>query len=74
MLSLIKGGEPLRPVAEGNLLQLDGSGGVAVIAVRLARARSQCRFAPPLIHFIPELLTYSVSLFLERQCDRSLRP
>ena len=37
------------------------------------RARSHCRFAPPLIHFITDLLTYSVPLFLKRQCDRTLR-
>ena len=36
------------------------------------RARSHCRFAPPLIHFTPEVLTYSVPLFLKRQCDRTL--
>jgi ankyrin repeat protein len=36
------------------------------------RARSHCRFASPLIHFTPELLTYSVPLFLKRQCDRTL--
>jgi hypothetical protein len=35
------------------------------------RARSHCRFAPPLIHFIPYLLTYSVPLSLKRQCDRT---
>ena len=29
------------------------------------RARSHCRFAPQLIHFLPDLLTYSVSLFLK---------
>ena len=29
------------------------------------RARSHCRFAPPLIHFIPDLLPYSVPLFAE---------
>ena len=27
---------------------------------------------PPLIHFIPDSLTYSVHLFLKRQCDRTL--
>jgi hypothetical protein len=37
-----------------------------------ARARSHCHFVPPLIHFIPDLLTYSVPLFLKRQCDRTL--
>jgi hypothetical protein len=36
-----------------------------------ARARSHCRFVPPLIHCIPDLLTYSVPLFLKRQCDRT---
>ena len=34
------------------------------------RARSHCRFAPPLIHFIPDSLTYSVPLFLKQQYDR----
>jgi ankyrin repeat protein len=36
------------------------------------RARSHCRVALPLIHFIPDSLTYSMSLFLKRQCDRTL--
>jgi hypothetical protein len=37
------------------------------------KARSHCRFVLlPLIHFIPESLTYSVPLFLKRQCDRTL--
>jgi hypothetical protein len=35
------------------------------------RARSQCRFVPPLVHFVPESLTYSVPLSLKRQCDRT---
>jgi hypothetical protein len=30
-----------------------------------------CRFAPPLIHFIPDSLRYSVSLLLNRQCGRA---
>jgi hypothetical protein len=37
-----------------------------------ARARSHCRFVLPLIHFIPDSLTYSVPLYLKRQCDRTL--
>jgi hypothetical protein len=37
-----------------------------------ARARSHCRFVLPLIHFIPESLTYAVPLFLRRQCGRAL--
>jgi hypothetical protein len=36
------------------------------------RAPSHCRSAPPPIHFIPYSLTYSVPLFLKRQCDRTL--
>ena len=35
------------------------------------RARSHCRFVPPLTHFIPDELTYSVPLFLNRQCGRT---
>jgi hypothetical protein len=35
------------------------------------RARSHCRFAPPLTHFIPDSPTSSVPLFLKRQCDRT---
>jgi hypothetical protein len=37
-----------------------------------ARARSHCRFVPPFIHFIPNSLSYSVPLYLKRQCDRTL--
>jgi hypothetical protein len=37
-----------------------------------ARARSHCRFVPPLLRFIPVSLTYSVPLSLKRQCDRTL--
>jgi hypothetical protein len=35
-------------------------------------ARSHYRAVSPLIHFTPESLTYSVPLFLKRQCDRTL--
>jgi hypothetical protein len=38
----------------------------------LARARSHCRFVPPLIHFTPDSLRDLVPLFLKRQCDRTL--
>jgi hypothetical protein len=37
----------------------------------LTRARSHCRFVPPLIHCAPYSLTYLVPLFLSRQCDRT---
>jgi hypothetical protein len=36
-----------------------------------ARARSHCRFVLPPIHFIPDSLTYSVSLSLKRPRDRT---
>ena len=36
------------------------------------RVRSHCHFAPPLIHFVADLLTCSVPLYLKRQCDRTL--
>jgi hypothetical protein len=35
-----------------------------------AGARSHCRFAPPLVLFIPDSLPYLVPRFLNRQCDR----
>ena len=38
------------------------------------RARSHCRFALPLIHFVPDSPRYSVPLLLKRQCDRTPRP
>jgi hypothetical protein len=37
------------------------------------RARSHCRLAPPLIHFIPDFRTAWVPTFLKRQCDRTLQ-
>ena len=42
-------------------------------AVDLSRARPHIRFAPPLVHSIPDPLKYSVPLFLKRQCDRRWR-
>jgi hypothetical protein len=38
----------------------------------VVRARSHCRFVLLLIQFIPNSLTYSVPLYLKRQCDRTL--
>ena len=50
-----------------------GGGGGQDAAVRGGdRARSHCRFAPPLTHFMSCFLTYSVPLFLNRQCGRTL--
>ena len=40
-------------------------------AAPAGRARSHRRFVPPFIHFISGSLTYSVLLFLKRQCDRT---
>ena len=36
------------------------------------KAGSHCRFALPLVRFIPDLLTCSVHFFLKQQCDRTL--
>jgi hypothetical protein len=36
------------------------------------RARSHCRVVRPLIRLIPAPRTYSVPIFLKRQCDRTL--
>jgi hypothetical protein len=47
-------------------------GGAGAVGRGAARARSHCRVAPPLIHFIPDSLTYSVPLSLKRQSDRTL--
>jgi hypothetical protein len=51
---------------------------VAECSLRLAefeaahKARSHCRFVLPFTRFIRYSLTYSVPLFLKRQCDRTL--
>jgi hypothetical protein len=66
---------PQRPRRAGGR---PGACGVSAPAVRgpalrgLQRARSRCRFALPLIHFIPYSRTGSAPLFLKRQCDRTL--
>jgi hypothetical protein len=58
-----------------------GAGGAADLALHRreprqprggARARPRCRFAPPLVHFPPYSLTYSVPRFLKWQYDRTL--
>ena len=41
------------------------------VQVGLPRARPPCRFARPLIHGIPDSLTYSAPLFLKRRRDRT---
>jgi hypothetical protein len=38
----------------------------------LHRVRSHCRFAPPLIHYMPDSRTYFVPMFLNRQRDGTL--
>ena len=58
-------GVPTERAAFDDLLRGGGPGGAA-------RAQSHCRVVPPRIHFIPDSLTYSVPLFLNRQCDRTL--
>ena len=48
-----------------------GSGAFTLDLTGEPRARARCCFVTPLIHFIPELLAYSVRLLLKRQCDRT---
>ena len=49
-------------VTEMTVLDYDGE-----LAEGEHRARLHCRFVLPLIHFIPDSLTYSVPLILKRQ-------
>jgi hypothetical protein len=54
------------------LFQRPGDGdGARLAAVVLGLGRIVA-LPPPLIRFIPDSLTYSVPLFLKRQCDRTL--
>ena len=48
-----------------------GSGAFTLDLTGELRARSHCRFVIPLIHFMPDSLTYSVLLYLKRHCDRT---
>jgi hypothetical protein len=57
--------------AEGHLLNNDVAAATITVTGGEGGARSHYRFALPLIHFIPGSLTYSVPLFLKRQCDRT---
>ena len=62
---------PPRPRADPRPSACGGALGLWARPRGRVRARSHCRFVP-LILFIPDSLTYSVSLFLKRQCDRTL--
>ena len=55
-----------------SLQMLDRALGIAEAPDGANRARLHGCFVPPLIHFIPHSLTYSVHLFLKRQCDRTI--
>jgi hypothetical protein len=59
-----------RPKAGARFLELTAT--AAAASGGESRTGSHCRFAPPLIHFIPYSLTYSVPLFMKRQCGRIL--
>jgi hypothetical protein len=70
------GGAGGRAGARGPFRRAAGAAGArGAAAARLrgggARARSHARFVPPLIHFMPDSRTYSVPLYLKRQCDRT---
>jgi hypothetical protein len=78
------GAAALLASAEGMLalrqLRLEGTVASAAMAAAALfalegggfRARSHCRFVLLLIHFVPHSLTYSLHLFLKRQCDQTL--
>jgi hypothetical protein len=74
---LENGTQPFTPPLAAHMLcylqDMDGPGGplMAVPGSHRSdfgdhRTRSHCRFVPPLIHFIPYSLAYSVPLFLKR--------
>ena len=66
--------EPAAVEAEGvpiEQLQAEHAAMLAALGGGSGRARSHCRFAQPLILFIPDSLTYSVPLFMKRQRDRT---
>jgi hypothetical protein len=48
-----------------------GCRGAARRDLLCSRVRSQCRFAPPRNHLIPDARNDSAPLFLKRQCDRA---
>jgi sucrose-6-phosphate hydrolase SacC (GH32 family) len=54
-------GQALKPDGTTSCPDIDGCfTGSATIGDGVPRARSHCRFVPPLIHFIKDSLTYSV--------------
>jgi hypothetical protein len=56
----------------GSRSPFKGGKNYSIVGCGEDRARSHCRFVLPLIHFVPDLQTHSVPLFLNRQCDRTL--
>ena len=62
------------PGHEVDVLALAGDAGVRLDIEARLRARSHCRLVLTLIHFIPDSLTETVPLFLNRRCDRALGP
>jgi hypothetical protein len=63
-----------RPFAERGALRQGGVPSGLRAAGRQPRqaGAEHCRFVPPLIHFLPDSLTYSVPSVLKRRCDRTL--
>jgi hypothetical protein len=59
-------------VPAGDVVALVERADFLIASLGLLRARSHCRFVLPRIRFIQDLLTYSVPLFLKRQCDGTL--
>jgi hypothetical protein len=70
-MNLRRAVRPGRVAGRARLLgRREGPAAVGVQALDYT-VRSHCHFVLSPIHFIPDLLTYSVPLFLKRQCDRT---
>jgi hypothetical protein len=61
-----------RDTASSGALRAINANPARALRGRRRRVRLHCRFAVPLIQFIPDLLSDTVPLFLKRQCDRTL--
>ena len=71
-MNLRRAVRPGRVAGRARLLgRREGPAAVGVQALDYT-VRSHRHFVLSPIHFIPDLLTYSVPLFLKRQCDRTL--
>jgi hypothetical protein len=61
-----------RAVFTHNLALINAHNAAADRGEHRCRARSHCHVVLPLIHVMPDSLTYSIPLHLKRPCDRTL--